>query len=350
MTAGNDGAPENDDPFAYLYRSEGGEQQPDPAAVQQPGIPRTSHHQIQRVGERRPQPPQAPSGYGYPQQQAPSGYGYPQQQAPSGYGYPQQQQQTQAYGRPAAQPQQPYDDRSYDDGQQGYGGGGQAPGQQPPGRRAGGGRQDGGGPGRKGLLIAAVAVVAAVAIGIGVAMTNGSGDDKDKASDKPTSPAVTSPAPSRTTPSVAAEPTPFDSKMTDASTLALAGGAQRSTEHPGANAKGGVYVDHLTQVGAGVTWTVTVPKAGQYTLFTYYGNAGEDASLHLTVNGTPRTDPVNLRNYGDYTDWAKAWNNHTYSWIDLKEGSNTLSLSCRQGDQCAVNLDQFDLKQGQVTK
>ncbi|MFF7155462.1 carbohydrate-binding protein [Streptomyces sp. NPDC008139] len=335
MTAGNDGAPENDDPFGYLYRSEGGEQQPEQAPVQQPGMPRTSHHQIQRVGERRPQPPQTPSGYGYPQQQSPSGYGYPQQT----------QQQTQAYGQQPGQQQ--YGGQQ---GQQGY------PGQQPPAqpphtRRAGGGGQQGGGaPNRKGLLIAAVAVVAAVAIGIAFAMTNGSGDGDKKASDKPSSPAVTSAAPTETTPSASAEPTPYDSKKTDASTLVLTGGAQTSTEHPGASAAGGTYVDHLTQVGATVTWTVTVPKDGPYTLFTYYGNAGDDATLTLGVNGTPRSGPVNLKNYGHYTDWAKAWNNHTYSWIDLKKGSNTVTLSCQQGNQCAVNLDQFELKQGQVTE
>ncbi|MEW2520047.1 carbohydrate-binding protein [Actinacidiphila alni] len=349
MTAGNDGTPENDDPFAYLYRSEDGEPPADPAAGQQPGMPRTSHHQVQRVGERRPQPPQ---------QQSPSGYGYPQQQSPSGYGYPPQQTQAQqqAYGRPPQQQQygggrQGYEQGGYDQGgheQQGYDGRQQPPGP-PYSRRAGGDGPQGGAAGRKGLLIGAVAVVAAVAIGIAFAMTNGSGDDKDKASDKPTTP-VTSAAPSQTTPSQSAEPTPFDSKPTDASTLTLAGGAQISNEHPGASAADGKYVDHMTQVGASVTWTVDVPEDGQYTLFTYYGNAGDDATLTLTVNGKPRTDAVNLRNYGDYTDWAKAWHNHTYSWIDLNKGSNTVSLSCQQGNQCAVNLDQFELKQGQVTK
>lgn len=345
MTAGNDGTPENDDPFGYLYRSEGGEPQPDPAAMQQPGMPRTSHHQVTRVGERRPQPPQqqAPAGYGYPQQQAPAGYGYPQQQqqAPSGgYGYPQQQghpqQQTQQQGYPQQQyapdPQQP-------------------PGQPPTGRRSAGGggaggRQGGDTPNRKGLLIAAVAIVAAVAIGIAFAMTNGSGSG-DKQADKPSSPPVTSAQPTQTTPS-AAPPAPFDSKMVDASTLPLAGGAQQSTQWPGAAAANGQYVDHMTQVGAGVTWTVTVPKDDTYTFFTYYGNAGADATLTLTVNGKPRTDPVKLLNYGHYTDWQKAWNNHTYSYVDLKKGSNTLQLSCQPGNQCGVNLDQLRLKEGQV--
>jgi hypothetical protein len=224
----------------------------------------------------------------------------------------------------------------------------QLPGQPPygGGHRSGGGYQDEEAPSRKGLLIVAVAIVAAVAIGIAYAMTNGSGSDKNTAKDKPTTAPVTSAAPSQTTPSVA--PTPFDSSKVDAATLVLGGGAQQSTQWPGASASGGTYVDHMTTVGASVTWTVTVPKDGPYTLFTYYGNAGDDATLTLSINGTARSNPVNLLNYGHYTDWSKAWSNHTYSWVDLKKGSNTLQLSCGDGNQCGVNLDQFELKQGQV--
>lgn len=94
MTAENNGtgaAPEggDEDPFAYLYRQEGGAQQP-AAPGQQPGVPRRSFNQVRAVGERQ-------YGYGYPQQQQQrtGGYGYPQQgsgyaQQQSGYGYPQQ--------------------------------------------------------------------------------------------------------------------------------------------------------------------------------------------------------------------------------------------------------------------
>lgn len=322
MTAGPDGTPENDDPFAYLYRSEGGDpQQPDPAAGQPRG-PRTSYNQVQRVGERRPPQPQQPGGYGYPQQQG-HGQQYPQGQPPQqGYGTPE-------YGAPHQQPP---------------GGGGHR-----------GGHQGGGGPdapNRKGLLIAAVAVVAVVAIAIAFAMTNGSGDDKKKqsADDKPSTPAVTATTPSTQATTPSATPAPFDSKKVDVATLALAGGAQQSNQWPGAGAANGTYVDHMAQVGASVTWTVTVPKDGPYTFFVYYGNAGPDATLTLGINGTPRTDPVNLLNYGHYTDWSKAWSNHTYSWVDLKKGANTLSLTCAPGDQCGVNLDQVWLKQGQVKK
>jgi hypothetical protein len=323
MTAGNDGTPENDDPFAYLYRSENGEQ-PDPAAGQ-PGVPRTSYHQVQRVGERRSPQGGQQGGYGYPppqqgQQGQQGGYGYPPpQQAPpqSGYGYPQQQQQ------PPLPPQQP--------------GGGR--------RAAQGGPQN-----RKGLLIGAVAVVAVVAIAIAFAMTNSSGDSGDKADGKATA-SASQPASTAPSQEPSATPSNFDSPKTDAATLNLAGGAQPSTEHPGANAAGGTYVDHMATQGATVTWTVTVPKADQYTFFISYGNAGPDATLTLAVNGKPRTDPVNMKNWGNATDWAKAWNMTTFSWVDLKKGANTLSLSCTPANQnCGVNLDQFWLKEGQVNK
>jgi hypothetical protein len=136
----------------------------------------------------------------------------------------------------------------------------------------------------------------------------------------------------------------------DAATLTLAGGARTSTQWPGADADGGTYVDSMTSVGASATWTVTVPEDGPYTFFVSYGNAGPDAALTLVVNGTPRTDPVNMKNYGHYTDWSKAWSNHTYNWVDLKKGANTLTLACGAGQNCGVNLDQVWLKPGQVTK
>src|SRR5882757_7391928 len=308
MTAGNDGTPENDDPFAYLYRSEGGEQQ-EPEALQ-PGTPRTSHHQVTRVGERRPpQQSQSPTG----------GYGYPQPSPPSSYGAPQPQygaepaQQTQQYGaQPYGQPQQ----SSYE-----------AP---PPGGGHRGGHQGGPDtPNRKGLLIAAIAVVAVVAVVIAFAMTNSSGDSGNQADSKQTTSAAASTAPSDQTSSTpSASATPFSSAKVDAATLVLSGGAQTSTEWSGADASGGTYVDHMGTVGAAVTWTVTVPEDGSYTFFISYGNAGADANLTLAINGTPRTDPVNLKNYGNYTAWDKAWSNHTYSWVDLKKGADTISLTC----------------------
>ncbi|SEN05802.1 carbohydrate-binding protein [Actinacidiphila rubida] len=339
MTAGHEGTPESDDPFAYLYRSEGGEQA-DPAAAQPrpANQPRTSYNQVQRVGERRSpqQPPQATGGYGYPPQQ----YGNGATQATQQYG--QQQYGQQQYGNGATQQyqQQPYGGQQTYEGQPSDGG---------PGGRRGGHGGDGDGPNRKGLLIGAVAVVAAVAIGIAFAMTNGSGDKGDNAGAGRTTPPVATSAPT-TDPTPSATPSDFDSGKVDASTLTLAGGAKQSTQWPGADAANGTYVDGMGAPGASVLWNVTVPEDGAYTFFISYGNAGADANLALAVNAKPRTDMVNLRNYGSYTDWSKAWDNHTYSWVDLKKGANTLSLTCLPTKNCGVNIDQVWLKQGQVKK
>jgi hypothetical protein len=331
MTAGHDGTAENDDPFAYLYRSEGGEE-PDPAGGQpsaprqQPyGQPRTSYNQVQRVGERRsPQQPQG--GYGYPQP------GHPQQ----GQG---QDQGGQQYGGGATRQygQQQYGQPPYEPAPDGPGSGGRrAAGQQPP------------APNRKGLLIGAVAVVAAVAIGIGVAMANGpGGDGKNQAGGKQTTAPVTPTTAQTTQPTPSATASDFDSGKVDAAKLVLGGGAKQDTQVTGADAANGTYVDGLGTPGASVVWTVTVPKDGSYTFFISYGNAGQDAQLALGVNGKPRTDPVDLKNYGNYSDWEKAWSNHTYNYVDLKKGANTLSLTCVPNTNCAVNLDQVWLKQGQ---
>lgn len=332
MTAGQDGTPENDDPFGYLYRSEDGSEQP--------AAPRTSYNQVQRVGERRPQPQQGgqqQGGYGYPPQQGggqqQGGYGYPPQQP---YGYDQGQGQgqgprgPQAGGPPQYTRQQPqYAPGGPDDG----------------GGRHGG---DGDGGNRRGLLLAAGAVVVVVAIVIAVAMTKSSGDKEPEA--KNTTPPATATGAPTTEPTPSATPTQFASDKVDAATLVLGSPAAVSTEWKGANAAGGAYVDHMNQAGATVTWKVTVPADDTYTFFINYGNAGDDATLSLTVNGKMRTTPVKLKNYGHYTEWDKAWDNTTYAYVSLKEGENTLQLSYQPTDTGGVNLDQLWLKQGQVKK
>ncbi|WP_030898289.1 carbohydrate-binding protein [Streptomyces sp. NRRL F-5126] len=335
MTAGNDGAstPEDDDPFGYLYadgqqsggaqqqRRQGGYGYPGPTA--QPGVPRTSYNQVRTVGERQ-----------YGQQQVP-----PQGQ----YGQPPQAQ----YG----QPQQPY-------GQQGgYGSpnphyaapetqpGGPVRQDPPPGQqRRGGGR----GPNTRGLLIAAVAVVAAVVIGITVALsTSGDGDPKNQAGGSGSSPSAgTSQQPSTSPSTSPSADAPLPEQ--DASTLQLGAPAAASTDVPGAQAKGGVYVS-MPSVGASATWTVSVPKKGDYTLFVNYGVPGKDAKMSLFVNDQDRRS-ISMKNFANAPAGAadKGWTT-TYSWLSLDKGSNTIKISCEQGDQCGVNLDQVKLKSGHVT-
>ncbi|GAA2489584.1 hypothetical protein GCM10010406_27200 [Streptomyces thermolineatus] len=310
MTAGPNGTPENDDPFAYLYRGEG-EQGAGQGTAGQPGVPRTSYNQVSRVGERRPS---APGGYGYPPQ-APQPQPQPGGQGPAAPG-----------GRAAS-------------------------------RQAAGAAQ-GGGPNRKGLLIGAIAVVAAVVVGISVAALS-SGDDEDKQADDP---AATAPAdPGGEDPGNKAadgdddkgkdkkDAKKFKTLTAFANSLRLDGGATASTEHAGASGPNGAYVDHMNVVGASATWTFDVPEAGPYTFFIGYGNAGETATPTLTVNGTAQDRKINMDNFTGEKDWSKAWTK-TFSFVNLNKGTNTLKISCEDGDKCGFNLDKVWLKQGNVER
>ncbi|MDT0544071.1 CBM35 domain-containing protein [Streptomyces lonegramiae] len=313
MTAGNNGsdAPENDDPFAYLYRSEGGQGgesgsapraggygYPGPAAPQQPGVPRTSYNHVRAVGERT---------YGQQNQQG--------QQGQQGQQIPNQQAH---YAAPETLP----------------GGGGS--------RRAAPSRGAGGrGPNNKGLLIGAIAVVAVVVVGIGIAMITNNGDDKDDKAGPTNSPTASASAEPSETPGASKDPSELPSE--DAWGLRLEGGAGPATDIPGAKGEGGKYVGGLNTPGASVTWNVDVAKAGPYRVYARYGVPGENQSLSLTVNGERSTRPINMENFipdAKKGDWEKSWTS-TWSLVNLKEGANTVKVSCEAGDKCEVILDQL---------
>ncbi|MFD4226402.1 carbohydrate-binding protein [Streptomyces sp. NPDC058545] len=331
MTAGNNGAntPEDDDPFGYLYEDgqaagaqaprQGGYGYPGPAS--QPGVPRTSYNQVRTVGERQ---------YG---QQVPQQQPYGQPQAP--YGQPQA-----PYGGPNAQYAAP----------ETYPGG--AP-TAPVAAQGGRGRTGGpgkGGPNNRGLLIGAVAVVAVVIIGIGAALMTGDGND-DKKNEAATSAGAAgqvdeSPKPKDTG---AASEAPVELPKQDAATLKLGGSAALANAVKGAKGAGGSYVD-LNGVGRSAEWTVDVPKSGDYTLYVTYAVPGKDGKTSLSVNGA-KPQSINMKNFAHAAegDWEKGWTT-TFGWIDLKEGSNTIKLSCEQGDSCEAYLDQLSLKSGHLNK
>ncbi|GGT25213.1 CBM35 domain-containing protein [Streptomyces chromofuscus] len=308
MTPGNNGAstPEDDDPFGYLYADgQANGAQPPSGGYGYPN----SVSRVRTVGDRP---------YG---QQAHGQQSVPQQQG--------------AYGRPNAHYAAP---ETFP---------GSAPTTQQPMPGHGGGR--GRGPNTKGLLIGAVAVVAAVVIGISVAMLGGD-DDKKAGGEQPTT------APSA---SQSAEPTPSGESSADseaelpkidAKALQLGGGATTASDIEGAQADGGVYVTGFNAVGASVTWTVNgIPESGKYTLYVGYGVPGKDANATLTVNGTASTTPVNMKNYASAAegDYAKGWT-RTYNYVQLNKGTNTIKVSCEQGNQCDANIDQMWLAEGWV--
>ncbi|MEV0603585.1 carbohydrate-binding protein [Streptomyces sp. NPDC050315] len=309
MTAGSNGTdtPENDDPFGYLYRSEGGEaggSAGDGAAVRQPGVPRRSYNQVRAVGERQ----------------------YGQQQ----YG---QQAQRPAYGQNAhyAAPETLQNGAPRQAGPAGHGAGAD----QGPRRN------------RNGLLIGAIAVVAVVCVGIGVAMISNSDDDKSAEAGAGSS-AGESVEPSKKPSDKPAEP---DLPKADAGSLRLDGTATTDKTIPGARSAGGLYVTGMNTPGAAATWKLEAPKDGQYTVFVGYGVPGKDADATLSINGKARDSKLNMKNFAGAQegDWEKGWT-RTFAWVELTKGTNTVKISCEQGNQCDFNLDQVWLKAGQVTK
>ncbi|NEC78422.1 carbohydrate-binding protein, partial [Streptomyces sp. SID7958] len=216
----------------------------------------------------------------------------------------------------------------------------------------GGGR--GRGPNTKGLLIGAIAVVAAVVIGIGVAMIGGDDDDKggDEAGATPTQSQTQSSEPSPSASDGDDDEETFASPTIDAKALRLDGGAALASDVEGAQSDGGIYVTNLNQPGSRVTWTVDgIPKDGAYTVFVSYSTAGEAQSMTLTVNGKEFGNKLNMDNFtgAEDGDFAKGWTK-TFAWPTLNKGTNTISVSCNDGDKCNVLLDQLYIKEGQVKK
>ncbi|MER5600405.1 carbohydrate-binding protein [Streptomyces sp. NPDC002265] len=311
MTPGNNGAstPEEEDPFGYLY-ADGQANGAQPPSGGGYGYP-NSVSRVRAVGERQygqQAPPAAYGQAGVPQQGA---YGQPNSHYAAPESYP---------GGPPTAPQQPT-------------------------RRAGNGR----GPNTKGLLIGAIAVVAAVVIGIAVAMTGGGDDDNKAGGDTSTAPTDSASA----SPSESGGDEPAEEAKlptVDAKALRLDGGAALASDVKGAQADGGIYVGNLNQVGSSVTWTVDgIPEDGDYTLFAHYSVPGQDQSMTLTFNGKQFGTKLNLGNFAHAADgdFEKGWT-QTYAYPTLTKGTNTITLSCQDGDKCNVLLDQLWVKKGKV--
>ncbi|NGN66505.1 hypothetical protein G5C51_21705 [Streptomyces sp. A7024] len=313
MTAGHDGAntpPADDDPFAHLYRPEGGAAaapgagQADGGAAPMPtaGVPRTSYTQVRPVGERT-------YGGGMPQQ----GYGHPGNNAH--YAAPE------TYGGPPQGPPPGYDD--YDD--------------RP---RRGGGH----GGGRNGLVLGTVAIVVTVAVAIGAAMYFGGGDEGDDKAGDGQSPTAQQ---SKDTGDKPKKPGALPKG--NAGELVPGGTAKLASEHDGALSPNGQYVSGISNPNDSVTWTAKVPEAGKYTLYTRYGVTA-DAKMSLSVNGADPM-PIKMKNYmgAEGDEWDKGWTK-TYNYVEAKPGQNTFKISCESGDTCHANVDQMWLVKGWVDK
>ncbi|MHC0429632.1 carbohydrate-binding protein [Streptomyces sp. O3] len=355
MTPGDNGAskPEDDDPFGYLYADgqAAGATPPGGGGYGYPGG--RSLNQVRPVGERQ-----------YGQQQAPQ----PHSQQPYGQQQYGQQPYAQQYGQPAqAAPQAPpaygaqippqqahaYDQAHYAAPETLPGGAPAGPPRAPQPVQGGGGR--GRGPNTKMLLVGALAVVAAVVIGIGVAMIGGDPDEKNdqareggqKQSQEPADTVKPSDEPSKDA-DEPEEEEKVELPRSDANSLSLAGGAAKASDVDGAKAAGGTYVTGFNTPGASATWTVNdIPESGKYTLRVIYGVPGRDADTTLTVNGKAHERPLNMKNFAQAEDgdWKRGWTN-TWSNVILNKGTNTIKISCEDGNACEINLDQLSLEEG----
>ncbi|WP_371498589.1 hypothetical protein OG871_21425 [Kitasatospora sp. NBC_00374] len=285
-TAGSNGTPESagdDDPFAYLYRPAEGETAPQPQ-------PRSAYSRPMEVGRAQYGAPAAA-----PTQQFPP----PPQPAP----VPQQTRYAER-SRP-----QPGEDR-------------------PSGGRG------------KAAVIGAVAVIAAVAVGAGIALSGGDADGKPGAKGTQSSaPTAAQSAAAPVSPSASPSPTADSNPVADASKL------QGQNAPVGNTVKGAVSADggYLTlQPGSSVTWTISVPTAGQYKLWLHYNNTAGEAPATVTANGKDHPGGVTFKVFTKGLDPEHSWS-YTNVWPQLQAGTNTLTVSVPAGSPGGVLLDQVTL-------
>jgi hypothetical protein len=308
------GAPQDDDPFGYLYRPAEGEsaQQPGQSNGQQPGVPRTSYNRPVEVGRtqygqpgHRPQP--------QPRQQQDMA-----QQAGQYQGQGQQGQYQQPYGGELPTQQTRYAERSRP---------------QPGEDRPSGGRS-------KGAVIGAVAVVAAIAIGAGIALSSGDPDtDPNAKAGQSSAPA----SPTASAASATASASPAASATVAGPTTTDAGQLQGQNAPAGNTVKGARSADgsYLTlQPGSSVTWTGDVPAAGTYKFSVHFNNPAADVKGTVAVNGKDRDGGLNFQNYAPGQDQSNSWYS-TYILPQLQAGPNTVTVSVPAGSGGSVLVDQI---------
>ncbi|MEU9077836.1 hypothetical protein ACFYUY_37085 [Kitasatospora sp. NPDC004745] len=309
------GAPQDDDPFGYLYRpAEGSTGQ---SAEPQQGVPRTSYNRPMEVGRAQygqQYPPRAPQQPAYGQQQP----GYPgQQQTPyAQQGAPQQPE----YGTAPTQ-QNRYAEHSRP---------------QPGEERPSSGRS-------KGAVIGAVAVVAAIAIGAGIALSSGD-PDGDKTAKSGTQ--TTAAAPPTTAATGGSSPTASPSASATVAagpTTVDAGQLQAQNAPSGNSVKGAKSADgsYLTlQQGGSVTWNGEVATAGTYKLTVHFSNAGADVKGAASVNGKDWPSGLPFKNYSPGKDPASSW--YT-TWIlpQLQAGANSVVITAPGGP---ILIDQITVE------
>ncbi|MFF4384766.1 hypothetical protein [Kitasatospora sp. NPDC001547] len=311
------GAPQDDDPFGYLYRpADGSTGQP---AEPQQGVPRTPYSRPMEVGRAQYGYPQRAPQQPYGQQgMPPQGYQGGQPQAPYG-GQPGVPQQAEYGAAPTQQAR--YAERSRPQ-----------PGEEP----RSSGRS-------KGAVIGAVAVVAAIAIGAGIALSTGDPDDKNAKGGTATTapPAPNSPVPTASAASTgpSATATPISGPSTVDAGQLQAQNAPSGNSVKGAKSADGSYL--TLQPGGSVTWTGDVAAAGTYKLTVHYNYSGAEFKGAAVVNGKDWPSGVTYKVYGaPPKDQTAAWFS---TWIlpQFQAGSNSVTFTVPSGP---VLIDQVTVE------
>jgi len=113
------------------------------------------------------------------------------------------------------------------------------------------------------------------------------------------------------------------------------GGAGINTDHSKYSGSG--FVDNMITQGSGVTFTVNAAQAGAQPVHLRYANGPNPSAktkvVSLLVNGT-EVEPLSLPSTTDWKTWA-----FVTRQLDLKAGSNTITLRFDAGDDGWVNVD-----------
>jgi hypothetical protein len=178
--------------------------------------------------------------------------------------------------------------------------------------------------------------VFAVAVGISMALFNSGGDKNNNAAGSSSSSSAG--ATNSSSASAAPSQTGALPSITDASTMTLKGTAPAATP-PGAKAAAGSVA--ITNGQQSVSWTVTIPTAGQYYVHIRYNNPtpGTEAKDLLLVNGQ-KSRETSFKNYGG-KDPSQTWF-HTYNQPDLPAGQVVITIQGVDG-QPPVSIDQLTI-------
>ncbi|MCF2529382.1 CBM35 domain-containing protein [Yinghuangia soli] len=316
MTVGTEGEP--DDPFGYLYRPGPGDAQGGGTAA-----PAGFGSSPVQVGQTR---------YGQP---PPYTQQHPQPPHAQPYAAPSDDQATQAIpgAIPAAAPA----------------------GQVPTPRREGGGHGGHGGSrgssrGSRGPLIGAVVAIVVVIAIIGAVLAMDKDDEPAAKGGSGTTPPVSTTGQSSAPATSGAPSTPSNGRIgeTEAENAALIGATV------GTDGKGFTGTGFVTNLGpnASISWNVEVPDGGQYHLRVMYANGeakGEGQQrafkpLTVGVNGKASSSPLRLYGLGNPDTFGFTW-----GIVTLKQGANSLSLTCTEAAGCPVKVDSVSVMKEKPT-